>query len=230
MAAQAAEGAIALRCRAGAWRRSPTCMPRCWPPGRIGLRWTTCRLQCADMRARPTSTEFRFSGSDGGAARPVRPDALDDGLPPPAARPADDGHGPCASVPDQPVPVPGPRPAGIPPGSPVLAPARPSPRRPRLARPRVAVKRNSRATSAGGVVYRQTPGGLEIVLAHRRRPPLWALPKGTPSQRRDLGGDGPPRDGRGDRPRRRDRGRRSVPSATSSSAGRRATSRPCTST
>ncbi len=44
----------------------------------------------------------------------------------------------------------------------------------------MAVKRNARATSAGGVVYRRTPQGLEIALAHRRSPPLWALPKGTP--------------------------------------------------
>lgn len=43
------------------------------------------------------------------------------------------------------------------------------------------VKRNARATSAGGVVYRRTPAGLEIVLAHRRSPALWALPKGTPA-------------------------------------------------
>jgi 8-oxo-dGTP pyrophosphatase MutT (NUDIX family) len=45
----------------------------------------------------------------------------------------------------------------------------------------VAVKRTARATSAGGVVYRHTPDGLEIVLAHRRSPALWALPKGTPA-------------------------------------------------
>ena len=45
----------------------------------------------------------------------------------------------------------------------------------------MAVKRNARATSAGGVVYRHTTSGLEIVLAHRRSPALWALPKGTPS-------------------------------------------------
>jgi 8-oxo-dGTP pyrophosphatase MutT (NUDIX family) len=45
----------------------------------------------------------------------------------------------------------------------------------------VAVKRNSRATSAGGVVYRHTPDGVEIALAHRRAPILWALPKGTPA-------------------------------------------------
>jgi 8-oxo-dGTP pyrophosphatase MutT (NUDIX family) len=45
----------------------------------------------------------------------------------------------------------------------------------------VAVKRTARATSAGGVVYRTTPDGPEIVLAHRRSPALWALPKGTPA-------------------------------------------------
>jgi 8-oxo-dGTP pyrophosphatase MutT (NUDIX family) len=45
----------------------------------------------------------------------------------------------------------------------------------------VAVKRTARATSAGGVVYRRTPDGPEIVLAHRRSPSLWALPKGTPA-------------------------------------------------
>lgn len=45
----------------------------------------------------------------------------------------------------------------------------------------MAVKRNARATSAGGVVYRRTPTGPEIVLAHRRAPALWALPKGTPA-------------------------------------------------
>jgi 8-oxo-dGTP pyrophosphatase MutT (NUDIX family) len=45
----------------------------------------------------------------------------------------------------------------------------------------VAVKRTARATSAGGVVHRDTPTGPEIVLAHRRSPALWALPKGTPS-------------------------------------------------
>lgn len=45
----------------------------------------------------------------------------------------------------------------------------------------MAVKRNERATSAGGVVYRHSPTGPEIVLAHRRSPALWALPKGTPS-------------------------------------------------
>lgn len=43
------------------------------------------------------------------------------------------------------------------------------------------VKRTARATSAGGVVYRHSADGTEIVLAHRRNPSLWALPKGTPS-------------------------------------------------
>lgn len=41
--------------------------------------------------------------------------------------------------------------------------------------------RNARATSAGGVVHRTVDGRLEVVLVHRRQPPLWALPKGTPS-------------------------------------------------
>jgi 8-oxo-dGTP pyrophosphatase MutT (NUDIX family) len=50
----------------------------------------------------------------------------------------------------------------------------------------VAVKRNARATSAGGVVYRHTPAGLAIVLAHRRSPALWALPKGTPARGESL--------------------------------------------
>ncbi len=40
--------------------------------------------------------------------------------------------------------------------------------------------RNARATSAGGVVRRTLGGVSEIVLVHRRRPALWALPKGTP--------------------------------------------------
>ena len=45
----------------------------------------------------------------------------------------------------------------------------------------MAVKRNARAPSAGGVVHRRTSQGPEIVLAHRRTPALWALPKGTPA-------------------------------------------------
>ncbi|MCV0403969.1 MAG: NUDIX hydrolase [Chloroflexi bacterium] len=43
------------------------------------------------------------------------------------------------------------------------------------------VLRSARATSAGGVVHRQTDAGIEIVIVHRRRPVLWALPKGTPN-------------------------------------------------
>jgi 8-oxo-dGTP pyrophosphatase MutT (NUDIX family) len=44
----------------------------------------------------------------------------------------------------------------------------------------VAALRNARATSAGGVVHRTVSGQVEIALAHRRHPRLWALPKGTP--------------------------------------------------
>ncbi len=36
------------------------------------------------------------------------------------------------------------------------------------------------AVSAGGVVYRQAPGGVEVVLVGRVAERLWALPKGTP--------------------------------------------------
>lgn len=39
---------------------------------------------------------------------------------------------------------------------------------------------SARATSAGGVVHRSEAGQIQIVLVHRRQPPLWALPKGTP--------------------------------------------------
>jgi 8-oxo-dGTP pyrophosphatase MutT (NUDIX family) len=44
----------------------------------------------------------------------------------------------------------------------------------------VPVTRTARATSAGGVVYRELDGRVQVALAHRRTPPLWALPKGTP--------------------------------------------------
>jgi 8-oxo-dGTP pyrophosphatase MutT (NUDIX family) len=44
----------------------------------------------------------------------------------------------------------------------------------------VSALRAARATSAGGVVHRAEAGRLQIVLVHRRVPPLWALPKGTP--------------------------------------------------
>lgn len=40
--------------------------------------------------------------------------------------------------------------------------------------------RNARATSAGGVIHRSNGELIEVVLVHRRRPLLWALPKGTP--------------------------------------------------
>ncbi len=36
--------------------------------------------------------------------------------------------------------------------------------------------------SAGGVVYRTADGKVEVVLCGRDKPPLWALPKGTPDQ------------------------------------------------
>ena len=35
--------------------------------------------------------------------------------------------------------------------------------------------------SAGGVVYRSENGFIDVVLCGRRNPPLWGLPKGTPS-------------------------------------------------
>jgi len=44
----------------------------------------------------------------------------------------------------------------------------------------VPALRTARATSAGGVVHRSEAGRIEVVLVHRRLPPLWALPKGTP--------------------------------------------------
>jgi 8-oxo-dGTP pyrophosphatase MutT (NUDIX family) len=44
----------------------------------------------------------------------------------------------------------------------------------------VPALRSARATSAGGVVHRSEDGRVEVVLVHRRHPPLWALPKGTP--------------------------------------------------
>jgi 8-oxo-dGTP pyrophosphatase MutT (NUDIX family) len=44
----------------------------------------------------------------------------------------------------------------------------------------VPIQRTARATSAGGVVHRSVDGRIQIVLAHRRAPVLWALPKGTP--------------------------------------------------
>lgn len=37
------------------------------------------------------------------------------------------------------------------------------------------------AVSAGGVVYRQGPRGMEVVLCGRDRDGVWGLPKGTPA-------------------------------------------------
>jgi len=44
----------------------------------------------------------------------------------------------------------------------------------------VPILRTARVSSAGGVVHRVLDGRQQIVLVHRRSPPLWALPKGTP--------------------------------------------------
>ena len=44
----------------------------------------------------------------------------------------------------------------------------------------MAILRTARATSAGGVVYRELDSRIHVALAHRRSPQLWALPKGTP--------------------------------------------------
>ncbi len=40
--------------------------------------------------------------------------------------------------------------------------------------------RTEKATSAGGVVFRDTEGSLEVLLCGRSSDGLWALPKGTP--------------------------------------------------
>jgi 8-oxo-dGTP pyrophosphatase MutT (NUDIX family) len=40
--------------------------------------------------------------------------------------------------------------------------------------------RTEQAVSAGGVVFRRTAAGVEIVLCGRKAEHLWALPKGTP--------------------------------------------------
>jgi len=44
----------------------------------------------------------------------------------------------------------------------------------------VPILRTARVSSAGGVVHRIIDGRQQVVLVHRRNPPLWALPKGTP--------------------------------------------------
>jgi 8-oxo-dGTP pyrophosphatase MutT (NUDIX family) len=46
----------------------------------------------------------------------------------------------------------------------------------------VAALRHARATSAGGVVHRTVGDLTQIAVVHRRNPPLWALPKGTPDR------------------------------------------------
>jgi 8-oxo-dGTP pyrophosphatase MutT (NUDIX family) len=40
--------------------------------------------------------------------------------------------------------------------------------------------KTQKATSSGGVVFRTTDGGREVLLCGRRSDGLWALPKGTP--------------------------------------------------
>jgi 8-oxo-dGTP pyrophosphatase MutT (NUDIX family) len=46
--------------------------------------------------------------------------------------------------------------------------------------------RTEKATSAGGVVYRRGPSGVEVVLCGRDRDGAWSLPKGTPQPGEDL--------------------------------------------
>jgi 8-oxo-dGTP pyrophosphatase MutT (NUDIX family) len=40
--------------------------------------------------------------------------------------------------------------------------------------------RTQKVTSAGGVVFRQSDSGLEVLVCGRKSDGLWALPKGTP--------------------------------------------------
>ena len=61
----------------------------------------------------------------------------------------------------------------------------PSPRRSRTGRkrqpaPEGGARTVRRAVSAGGVVYRERDGHIEVVLVARPAQGLWALPKGTP--------------------------------------------------
>ncbi|MEE9202897.1 MAG: NUDIX hydrolase [Dehalococcoidia bacterium] len=44
-----------------------------------------------------------------------------------------------------------------------------------------AARRIEHPVSAGGVVFRRTPQGVEVVLCGRLAPRLWGLPKGTPN-------------------------------------------------
>lgn len=46
--------------------------------------------------------------------------------------------------------------------------------------------RTEEATSAGGVVYRQGPQGVEVVICGRVQDDLWGLPKGAPEPGEEL--------------------------------------------
>jgi len=46
--------------------------------------------------------------------------------------------------------------------------------------------KTEQATSAGGVVYRRGPSGIEVVLCGRDQDGLWSLPKGAPQPGEDL--------------------------------------------
>jgi 8-oxo-dGTP pyrophosphatase MutT (NUDIX family) len=46
--------------------------------------------------------------------------------------------------------------------------------------------KTEQATSAGGVVYRRGPSGIEVVLCGRDLNVLWSLPKGAPEPSEDL--------------------------------------------
>jgi 8-oxo-dGTP pyrophosphatase MutT (NUDIX family) len=46
--------------------------------------------------------------------------------------------------------------------------------------------KTEQATSAGGVVYRRGPSGIEVVLCGRDQDGLWCLPKGGPEPGEDL--------------------------------------------
>jgi 8-oxo-dGTP pyrophosphatase MutT (NUDIX family) len=46
--------------------------------------------------------------------------------------------------------------------------------------------KTEQATSAGGVVYRRGPSGIEVVLCGRDQDGLWSLPKGGPEPGEDL--------------------------------------------
>jgi 8-oxo-dGTP pyrophosphatase MutT (NUDIX family) len=52
--------------------------------------------------------------------------------------------------------------------------------------PRDEQLRVQQAVSAGGVIYRETPRGIEVVLCGRAAEHLWGLPKGTPEASESL--------------------------------------------